>query len=253
MARLWVWLTTPWRALDEAWPTPVRADPSAAVTIWLVCCISLFASNYGARNLYDFLPNDVIVADERYARKVFWALGVFVVYTAPGVIWARATSTPLRDVGIRVEGLRGHLGIYVACLAFMSPLIYAASLTEAFRRTYPMAKGAGDSLGRLLGWELSYGLQFVGVEFLFRGLFLFGVARALGGRVAVAAMVPSYLMLHFGKPPAEALGSVIAGLVMGTLALHSRSIWPGVALHVAVAWSMDLLSLAHAGRLAQLF
>jgi membrane protease YdiL (CAAX protease family) len=45
----------------------------------------------------------------------------------------------------------------------------------------------------------------------------------------------------------------VAGIVLGTVALRTGSIWGGVLVHCAVAWSMDLLALYRTDRLLQLF
>ncbi|MCA9541205.1 MAG: CPBP family intramembrane metalloprotease, partial [Myxococcales bacterium] len=58
-----------------------------------------------------------------------------------------------------------------------------------------------------------------------------------------------YCMLHFQKTASESLGAIVAGVILGTLAMKYRSIWGGVALHWLVAISMDVLSLFHQGRL----
>jgi hypothetical protein len=47
----------------------------------------------------------------------------------------------------------------------------------------------------------------------------------------------------------ETLGAIFAGIALGTLSLFTRSIWLGVAIHVSVAVSMDLISLWLAGKL----
>jgi hypothetical protein len=59
-------------------------------------------------------------------------------------------------------------------------------------------------------------------------------------------------MIHFGKPLSECLGSVVAGIALGTLALRTGSIYGGVVVHCGVAWSMDLFALAHSGALQRL-
>ncbi|MBV72015.1 MAG: hypothetical protein CMH52_11855 [Myxococcales bacterium] len=56
-------------------------------------------------------------------------------------------------------------------------------------------------------------------------------------------------MLHFLKTGSESLGAIIAGIILGSLAMKYRSIWGGVLLHWLVAISMDVLSLMHQGRL----
>ena len=89
-----------------------------------------------------------------------------------------------------------------------------------------------------------YALSFVALEFFFRGFLLFTLERALGA-YAIFVMIVPYCMIHFHKPVAEVAGAIFAGIVLGTLAMRTRSIWCGVLIHVSVAWTMDLLALAH--------
>jgi membrane protease YdiL (CAAX protease family) len=62
-------------------------------------------------------------------------------------------------------------------------------------------------------------------------------------------MVVPYCMIHFGKPFLEALAAIAAGIVLGTLALKTRSIWCGVLIHVSVAISMDVAALVQRGEI----
>jgi len=61
-------------------------------------------------------------------------------------------------------------------------------------------------------------------------------------------MVVPYALIHLHKPILEAFASIVAALVLGQLALKSRSIWPGVLVHCGVAFSMDLFALINSGR-----
>jgi membrane protease YdiL (CAAX protease family) len=56
-------------------------------------------------------------------------------------------------------------------------------------------------------------------------------------------------MIHFGKPFLETLAAVLAGIVLGTLALRTRSIWSGFLIHVSVAISMDVAALLQTSEL----
>ena len=73
------------------------------------------------------------------------------------------------------------------------------------------------------------------------------------GSLAIFVMVVPYATVHFTKPFAECMGSIIAGIALGTIALRTRSIWGGAALHATVGLSMDLLALARTGKLQRLF
>ncbi len=68
-------------------------------------------------------------------------------------------------------------------------------------------------------------------ELLFRGLFLFGLSRRYGPFFGVLFSAVLFGIVHLGAVPA--LYATVAGLLLGWLALATRSIWPGVALHAA--------------------
>ena len=61
--------------------------------------------------------------------------------------------------------------------------------------------------------------------------------------MAVPIMVVPYVAIHLTKPFAEAVGSIVAGTVLGALSLRTGSIWFGAFLHFAVALTIDLLVL----------
>ncbi len=100
----------------------------------------------------------------------------------------------------------------------------------------------------MYAWWALYALQFVALEFFFRGFMVHGLKWRLG-YAAIFVMVVPYNMIHFGKPLAEAIGAILGGVTLGTLSLKTRSVWWGAALHIAVAATMDLLALWHKGLL----
>jgi membrane protease YdiL (CAAX protease family) len=55
-------------------------------------------------------------------------------------------------------------------------------------------------------------------------------------------MIP-YVMIHFDKPILEVFAAIIAGIVLGTLAMRTRSIWAGFLIHVSVALAMDIAAI----------
>jgi membrane protease YdiL (CAAX protease family) len=56
-------------------------------------------------------------------------------------------------------------------------------------------------------------------------------------------------MIHFGKPPAETLSAIAAGIFLGWLSYKNGSIWLGLILHCTVAFSMDIFALYNKGLL----
>jgi uncharacterized protein len=128
-------------------------------------------------------------------------------------------------------------------LVMIVPLIFVSQM-ESFKSTYPFLNfgQAGFNLNAFLFWELLYALQFVAIEFFFRGFLLIAMLPVLG-EAALAVSVLPYVMIHFGKPMPEVFGAAIAGWVLARLAFKTGSIVPGILLHYAIALSMDLLAL----------
>ncbi|HUG75278.1 MAG TPA: CPBP family intramembrane glutamic endopeptidase [Acidimicrobiia bacterium] len=160
------------------------------------------------------------------------AIIVFVLRQRPG------------DWGFRVGGQWRHLRLYALFLVGMLPLLWLASLTPAFQAKYPFYDLAGLGGWHFWGFQLFYGLQFLGVEAFFRGFMLFGLYARLG-YYAIPVMVIPYTMIHFGKPVAETFAAIVAGFILGWIALKSRSFLWGFFLHWAVAITMDLLVIGH--------
>ena len=191
-------------------------------------------------------------SEARFHARVFWAffraLGFLVI---PAAVVLAVLGRPLSDFGVRVRGILPHGWLYLALLLLIAPAVIIASYTQPFQATYPFYRvEPGEPLWpNFWLWELMYAVQFVGIESFFRGFLIHGLKHRMGYTAVWVSVVP-YAMIHFEKPLAECLGAIVAGWVLGTLSLRTGSVWWGAAIHTAVAWGMDLLSLAHQGRLA---
>lgn len=137
---------------------------------------------------------------------------------------------------------------YFTMLLIMLPLIIGASFHSSFLNQYPMYKSTSayrylnvPEWVTAISYELAYGLDFVTVEFLFRGFMVIGMMHILG-RKAVLAMAVTYCFLHFGKPPGEAISSIFGGYILGIIAYETKSIWGGVIVHLGIAWMMETVA-----------
>ncbi|MBN2192451.1 MAG: CPBP family intramembrane metalloprotease [Polyangiaceae bacterium] len=148
----------------------------------------------------------------------------------------------LLDMGLRVRGLLSHAWIYGLCLAVVLPVMALVASQPDFGTYYPFYKLSSRSWLDFALWEAMYWFQFFTLEMFFRGWMLGALRRSMGS-AAIFAMVVPYCMIHFGKPYLEAHGAIVAGVVLGSLAMHTRSIYAGFLVHVTVAFLMDLLAL----------
>lgn len=206
-----------------------------------------------AESLQELMHNG---AGARAARKTFWAVSrlfgyVFIPLLVVSLFLRGPGQLSFRELfGLERLNFKKHGGIYVAMLLIVAPFVVAASYSSAFQAKYPFYHlGPNESLWPwMVLWEIIYALQFFGLEVFYRGFMIHGLKERFGYGCIYMMMVP-YMMIHFGKPLPECVGSIIAGFVLGTMSLKSGSIWGGVFLHVLVAWGMDFLSLFHKGQL----
>lgn len=181
----------------------------------------------------------------------YWALKVaangisFITVMLP-LLLAYLIFDRGRGDGYGLTTRRVDLRPYFTLLIIMVPIIIAASFHESFLRQYPMYKvtGAHVHLGvpewvTVAIYELVYGLDFVTVEYFFRGFLVIGLSTTLG-RSGILPMAALYCFLHFGKPAGEAMSSIVGGYILGVIAYETRSIWGGIIIHMGIAWSMEL-------------
>lgn len=184
-------------------------------------------------------------------RLVYWALACITFYfVVPAAVIRFAFREKLSDYGIGLRGAFKDAWIYVLFFGTVAPALLIVSFDPHFQATYPFYDvPPGEPLWpRFWTWEFLYFGQFFALEFFFRGFMVHGTRHRLGYASIFAMMVP-YCMIHFGKPFPETVGAIVAGIVLGSLSLKSRSIWLGVAIHASVALSMDFASLWQKGQL----
>ena len=180
-----------------------------------------------------------------------WSLVLYLVIPLVLSLLTRGSFT--RRYGMGLGDWKAGALISGLFLAVMLPAVFIAANTSAFRGHYPLAgqaaymlRGADGqthvSRSLFAGYELAYFLYFVGWEFLFRGWMLNGLLPRFGRAGAILIQMAPFAIMHLGKPETEALGSIIAGIALGILALRTRSFWYGAFLHGVIAVSMDLVS-----------
>lgn len=185
----------------------------------------------------------------RLTELNWWAGTQFVAYLVIPLAVAAALGIRPRDLGWTWKGIASHWKIYLGLFAVAVPFVIVASSTQQFQDQYPLyevQRGQTKVWSELVRWWPFYLAQFVAIESFFRGYLVLGLARRFGSSAILISVVP-YMMIHFVKPPAEALASVIGGIVLGALALRTGSILWGIALHVAIAALMDIMALGHKG------
>lgn len=187
--------------------------------------------------------------DNQGTHLTWTGITMILTYTLLPVLLIKLVfREKLTDYGLGVRGVVGDWPVYLSFAAVMVPLVWAFSAEERFQTVYPFYRvDSPADLGPVfVRWEAIYALQFVALEFFFRGFIVHGTKHRFGA-YAVFVMVVPYCMIHYHKPVPEAVGSILAGVGLGMVSLVTRSIWPGAALHILVALGMDFSCLWRKG------
>ncbi|MEZ4287350.1 MAG: CPBP family intramembrane glutamic endopeptidase [Polyangiales bacterium] len=239
-----------WTAIDKDAQNDHGQSRWQPLAILVAVCAAMILNRYfGSReSLNDFFTHDAAVYSVQQwdlLRLLWWCGWRLIDYVLiPSIVIALLPGERIRDYFLSARGFLKHLPIYVVLYAIVAPCVYLVSDNPGFLHRYPYYPHARDSLQAFLLWELIYGAQFVALEFFFRGFMLRGLRPFFGHR-AIFVMIVPYCMIHLGKPLPESLGSIVAGIALGTLAMRTKSIWGGAIIHIAVAATMDAMAIAH--------
>ncbi len=261
---IWFVFRDTWRQIDvEAAREKSEMLARGEVDFRPVVCLVLTAATltfheyYGGRSLYEQLIRPELMALDQAGHKwlhaqkydqlysyAWWSAArvigyVFIPFTLWKIIFPK---DHLLDYGLRTRGFFKHLWIYGALLAVVVPVMLIVAHQPDFGSYYPFYKLSSRSWFDFLVWELVYGAQFLALEMFFRGWIVESLRRSMGSAAIFVMSVP-YCMIHYGKPYLEAHGAIVAGVVLGSLSMKTRSIYGGFLLHVSVAVLMDVLSL----------
>lgn len=262
MFRFFRWLRDAWNYLvTEQWDiiqkdvepgSPRKIHYDALLLLCWAAVALTFLEYYGHSGSIFYRWFRKILPDSQYSpvyRHIYWSVACSSAYFILPLltIFFNRKKMRLRDYGLSTKGFFHHAWIYVVLFLIVLPAVIFVSYTPSFQNTYPFYHLAHRSPFDLGLWWVFYGMQFLFLEFFFRGYLLHGTKHALGVYSIFVSSVP-YCMIHYGKPMPETLGAIIAGVALGTLSLRTQSVWSGFLIHISVAYSMDILSLWQKGK-----
>jgi len=268
---VWWFFRQTWRELD-AEADAARSEGGLdfrrpAACLLIVAMVLTLQEYYGGRSFYDGWlrpwlleleahghPRLQMVKYDEFYSYCWWVIARVIGYVLiPFPLWKLLfPKDSLLDMGLRGRGFFKHVWIYGLCLAVVIPAMVLVSRQPDFGNYYPFYKLASRSWFDFGLWEAIYGLQFFCLELFFRG-WIVGALRKSMGASAIFVMAAPYCMIHYGKPYLEAHGAIVAGIVLGSLAMRTRSIYSGFLVHITVAYSMDFLALWHRSALPKVF
>jgi len=221
---------------------PVPAIPEAVFCFLIIMMLQFVAMNY--------LKPDINAADSD--RQILRTLVIqqLTMIACPAIFMALILTTSLKaTLRLRMPSLTSMI-MGVSLAFFVHPLSIELSGFMVERGILPPPPPEISRVSEILSGSSLPAVMILGVlavtpavceEIAFRGFILSGLAR--GGRLKVAVIVSSMMFGIVHMIPQQAFNAALVGLVIGLLAVHSRSLFPAIAFHLC---SNTIASL-HAG------
>ncbi|RXK60464.1 CPBP family intramembrane metalloprotease [Lacibacter luteus] len=191
---------------------------------------------------YLLLPGNIPAAyHNAFLQPMNWAGGVVLILSLLLLVHRLLEGRSGLYGSRKTQSLR----IYFLLIACMLPLLLWASLQSDFAAVYPKAAVVQKQLGTAVHplhyflFEVAYASDFFTIEFFFRGFLIIALAKAMG-RQCILPVALFYFSIHLGKPMMEAVSSFFGGLLLGSIAFNSKSIWGGLLVHISIALLMEL-------------
>jgi membrane protease YdiL (CAAX protease family) len=183
-------------------------------------------------------PLNVAIAT---ALGIGCALWLGKAWYDPNASWAgllALRATPVRTIVLAI----------VCGLALQVPLTELQNVAERF---FPVSPEQKQALYRMLspnGWRKMLGALFslaavapLCEELLFRGLILRGLRKSHGWFLALSVSSLLFGLCHI-RLAAALFPACAAGVILGAIALRTRSTWPAIASHAAINAAPLMLS-----------
>jgi hypothetical protein len=191
---------------------------------------------------FNFLLSSDLLKNTYWNAVVYWPLKLAVITLLLMLVWL-INDRKQSFYGLTTKGFKAKP--YFILLFLMIPLIAAASFQKDFLQLYPrfqnipfLTSDDGGFIYKLI-YEISYGIDFVGIELFFRGFLILAFVK-WAGKHAILPMALFYCTIHFGKPLGECISSFFGGLILGVVTYHTRSIYGGLIVHLGIAWLMEI-------------
>ncbi|APZ94438.1 ABC transporter permease subunit/CPBP intramembrane protease [Fuerstiella marisgermanici] len=212
---------------------PVPALPEAVFCFIVILFLQFVAMKY--------MKPDLVGTDAVVGRRVMQTMVIqqLTMIACPAVFMGILLTTSLRATfRLRMPTLSSMLmGVGLAVLAHPLSVEVSSFVVEYGFLPAPPEEGLARISKLLSSTDLPRWLIItvfavtpaICEELAFRGFILSGLAR--GGRLKVAIIVSSLMFGIIHMIPQQAFNAALLGLVLGLLAVHSRSLFPAMAFH----------------------
>jgi sodium transport system permease protein len=184
---------------------------------------------------YGSVPLALATSKEQIGRAI--ALSELGFFLLPALLWALYMRVPLKDAfQLRLPKGRGVLGTVLLAAGGWAVGLAVGYLLVRFQGARDYSEQLGELLGKNGPLSMATAVLLVGLlpavceEACFRGVVLVGFSRGGSRALAVVGSAVAFGLFHVN--PYHVAAATTLGLVLGYAAYESRSLLPGILMHL---------------------
>ena len=232
--------------LDEVVKNEDKTMPMALI---FAVFIIFFYCYFGSSSFFEITFTNV--QNVEYYKIIYHNCMSFILFFGLGSLYVKfVMKKNLKDFGLGL-GNRKLGGWLILIATIVVPLIaFSVLLSPEMIEAYPLV----DLKANNVWWQwilyfASYILYYIGWEFLFRGIMLFGTKNRFGilGAILVTTLISALIhtsIAGFGKPMIETLSAIFAGIIFAYITNRTNSIYYSLYIHALVGICTDLYIFA---------
>lgn len=220
------------------------ADKNFALSLLFATIIIFVYCYFGSYSFFEqtfaSLPN------LDYYKIIYHNCMAFVLFFGLGVIFTKLVlKVNLRDFGLKFGNYKLGLKLCLIALPICALCGLSCVLDSGMSTMYPLINFSACSWWQIVLYFISYFLYYVGWEYLFRGILLFGSQEKCGVLCSILLTTLISALIHtsiagFGKPMIETLSAIPAGLIFGYITTKTKSINYSLFMHMLVGFCTDI-------------
>lgn len=231
---------------NEIFENEDKTAPLALIfAVFIIFIYCYFGSSSFFKITFDYLDN------VDYYSIIYHNCMSFVLFFCFGMFFVKfVMKKNLKDYGLGLGNVK--LGGWLILLGtIVVPIIaFTVLLNPEMISYYPLVDlHANNTWWQWVLYFGSYVLYYIGWEFLFRGIMLFGTKERFGilGAILVTTLISALIhtsIAGFGKPMIETLSAIFAGIIFAYITNKTNSIYYSLYMHILIGICTDLYIFA---------
>lgn len=230
-------------------PSSDHLDATVAITAATVGFM-VFWSVVSSKKIIPRLAESRSTDDAQEAKIHLQRLvGITCFGIVPALIFTAAMGRAWSEFGVKAQYSLYDLWWTLGLAAVAAPLAYIGAQKPESRNFYPEIRRPEWGTRTLVLSALGWTCYTIAYELLFRGFLLFSCERAFGIGAAIAINTSIYALAHVPKRMTEGIGSIVFGIILCGITLHTGTIWTALLVHIVLALSNEWFALrGHLGK-----